>query len=241
MTTPNTLGLDDDLDSVGLVLAIERAFAVNISDQEAGSVSTMGDLHDLLVSKLEGSGGKKCQTSMAFHQVRRALKAVLGDIDIRPKTALSAIWEKAPRLLYARAQPHCDLRLASLSSTGISGIGGLLIVAVIFGAPILLIANVNGWLILALAGALTIACFILMRLDPLAFGPRMVTVGDLARRTAIQNYGALVKLDGRSDAKAIWDALVEVAGADSECLSPLEIKRSTFILQSQFERAREPV
>jgi hypothetical protein len=213
---PNTLGLDDDLDSVELLIAIERAFDVKITDQDAATVSTMGDLYDVVMSKLEGAGGEKCRTSMAFYRVRRAFKAVLGDIDIRPDTALNAIWNRSPKLLFARTQRHCDLRLASLTSTDISGFGALLIVAVIFGAPILLIAKVNGWLILALAGGLGAAGFTLTRLDPLAFGPTMVTVSDLARRTATQNYGALISLGGRSDAKAIWVALVEVAGAFSE-------------------------
>jgi|CXWL01.1.fsa_nt_gi hypothetical protein len=237
MIAPNTLGLDDDLDSVGLLIAIERAFDIKISDQDAATVSTMGDLHEVVTSKLDGAGGGKCQTSMAFYRVRRALKAVLGDIDIRPDTPLSAIWGRSPKLLFERAQRHCDPRLASLSSTDISGFGALLIVAVIFGAPILLIANVNGWMILALAGGLTAAGFMLTRLDPLAFGP-MATVGDLAQRTAGQNYGALVSLGGRSDAKAIWDALVEMAGAFSENLPAEKIERTTVILQSQFEKAR---
>ena len=102
MTAPNTLGLDDDLDSVGLVLAIERAFAVNISDQEAGPVSTMGDLHDLLVSEFEGAAGRTCHPALASYQVLRALPAVRGALDTRPYTALRALWEQAPTLLYAR-------------------------------------------------------------------------------------------------------------------------------------------
>jgi hypothetical protein len=240
MSARNTLGLDDDLDSVELLIAIERAFDVKISEQEATGVSTVGDLHDLVTSKLEGTGGEMCRTSMSFYRVRRALKAVLGNVDIRPETPLSAIWERSPKLLFAQMQRHCDLRLAPLCSTDVSGFGALLIVAAIFGAPILLIAQVNGWLILAFAGALCCAGFALTRLDPLAFGPTMVTVGDLARRTATQNYGALVSLGGRTDAQAVWKALVEVASASSENLSAEKIERDTIILQSQFERAREP-
>ena len=108
----------------------------------------------------------------------------------------------------------------------------------ILGAPILYAANVNEWLVLALAGGLP-AGFMLTRLDPLAFGPTMVTVGDLARQTATRNYGALVSLGGRSNAKAIWDALAEVASPFSENLPPDKIERATVLLQSQFERARE--
>jgi hypothetical protein len=198
----------------------------------------MGDLQDLLISKFEAAGGQKCQTSMAFYRVRRALRAVLGNIEIRPDTALSAIWNRSPKLLLARAQSHCDLRLASLSFTNISGFGGLLMAAGILGAPILSAANVNEWLVLAILGGLP-AGFLLTRLDPLAFGPTMVTVGDLARRTATRNYGALVSLGGRSSAKAIWDALVDLASPLSEDLPPEKIERATVLLQSQFAKARE--
>lgn len=238
MTAPNTLGLDDDLDSVDLLIAIERTFDFKISQEDASIVSTMGDLHDLLVSKFEHAGGGKCQTSMAFYRVRRALKAVLGDIEIRPDTALSAIWNGSPKQLFQRAQHHCDLRLASLSRTNMSGFGGLLIAAAVFAAPILLFAKVDGWLILALAAGFFAPGFALTRLDPLAFGPSMVTVGDLARRTANQNYGVLVSLGGRSNAQAIWDALAEVAATFSD-LPPEKIERATVILQSQFIKAQE--
>ena len=78
MIAPNTLGLDDDLDGVELLIAIHRAFDVEISNEDAGTINTMGDLHDLLMSKFEDTGGEKCHTSMAFYRVRRALKAVLG-------------------------------------------------------------------------------------------------------------------------------------------------------------------
>lgn len=238
MTGPNTLGLDDDLDSVELLIAIERAFDIKISDQEAASVITMGDLYEAVAAKLQGAGGEKCRTSMAFYRVRRALRAVVGDADICPDTSLRAIWSGAPKALFEQAQRHCDLRLASLSSTDISGFGALMIVAVIFGGPILLIAKVNGWLILALAVAFITAGYVLIRSDPLAFGAT-VTVGDLAQRTATQNYGVLVGLGGRSDANAIWDALVEVAASFSESLPPERIDRTTVILASQLEKARE--
>ncbi|ANP44485.1 hypothetical protein [Candidatus Viadribacter manganicus] len=237
MVAPNTLGLDDDLDSVELLIAIERAFNIKIPDQDAATASTMGDLHDIVASKLEDTGGEKCRTSMAFYRVRRALKMVLGEVDIRPDTSLSAIWGRSPKLLWAQAQRHCELRLPPLSQTNISGFGGLLIAAAIFGVPILWIAKITGWLVLALVVGLTAAGFVLTRLDPLAFGP-IATVGDLAQRTASQNYGVLVSLGGRSDTKAIWDALVEVAGAFSENLPAEKIERTTVILQSQYEKAR---
>jgi hypothetical protein len=56
------------LDGVELILAVEDAFQIHISDEEAGNVSTVGDLHDLVVSKLQGQDSKRCLTSAAFYR-----------------------------------------------------------------------------------------------------------------------------------------------------------------------------
>ncbi len=239
MTALNTLGMDDDLDTVGFVIAVERAFDIKISDHEASAVRTLGDLHDLVTSKLDGAGGDKCRTSLAFYRVRRCLRAVVGDADICPDTALRAIWQGSPKTLFARAQAHSELRLEGLSSTGIGGCGAMLILAAA-ASPALLIVKLNGWLVLSLAIGLAAVGYALLRLDPLSFEPKMVTVGDLARRTATQNYGALVRMGGRSDSQSVWDSLVEIAASESENLPAEKIQRSTLILQSQFddERAR---
>lgn len=238
VSEPNTLGLDDDLDSVELLIAIERALDVKISDQEASTVETMGDLHQIVASKLEGAGGEKCRTSMAFYRARRALQAVTGRNDIRPDTLLSGLGSGSPRSLFAEAQKHGDLRLAPLSGTKMSGIGALLIVAVLFGAPVLLIAKINGWLILALAAAFIASGVLLIRLDPLSFGRDMHTVGDLAQKMVSDNYGTLVRLGGRSDSDAVWATLVELAARGSESLPAEQIEPGTIILQSQFQKAQ---
>lgn len=238
VSEPNTLGLDDDLDSVELLIAIERALDVKISDQEASTVATMGDLHQIVVSKLKGTGGDKCRTSMAFYRARRALQAVTGRNDIRPVTPLSDLGGGSPRSLFAEAQKHCDLRLAPLSGTNMGAIGALLILAALVGAPILLIAHINGWLILALAVGFIASGMALIRLDPLSFGRELQTVGDLARIMVSDNYGALIRLGGRSDADAVWAALVELAARGSESLRAEQIKPGTIILQSQFQKAQ---
>lgn len=237
MNAPNTLDLDDDLDSLDLLSEVERVFGVEISDQEVIALVTVGDLYRVVAGKLRGAGGEKCQTSMAFYRIRRALQAVLGDVEIRPSTSLRALWHRSPRSLAEQVQRHCDLRLAPLRPTPIGGLGGLMVVATLFGAPILMIAEVDGGAILALAGCLAAVGVLLIRLDPQAFEP-MATVGDLARRTATGNYGALVRLGGRSNPTAIWEALVDVCGAFADPLPPEQIDSSTVILRSQFEKSR---
>lgn len=59
------------LDSVELLLAVEDAFQIHIEDHEAGGVSTVGDLYNLVVTKLQGQDSKRCLTSAAFYRTRR--------------------------------------------------------------------------------------------------------------------------------------------------------------------------
>lgn len=47
----NDLGADS-LDMVELVMAFEEEFAIEIRDDEAEKVNTVGDAHDLLLAKL---------------------------------------------------------------------------------------------------------------------------------------------------------------------------------------------
>lgn len=60
-------------DGVELILAVEDAFEIHISDEEAGNVSTIGDLHGLVISKLQGRDSHRCLTSAAFYRTRRGI------------------------------------------------------------------------------------------------------------------------------------------------------------------------
>jgi hypothetical protein len=84
------------LDGVELVLAVEDAFQIHILD-EVSDVLTVGELHDLVVSKMPGQDSKCCLTSAAFYRTRRGIVETLG-VDrrtIRPAKKLhqtQALW-----------------------------------------------------------------------------------------------------------------------------------------------------
>jgi hypothetical protein len=66
------------LDGVELLLAVEDAFQIHIEDHEAGGVYTVGDLYNLVVTKLQGQDSKRCLTSAAFYRTRRGIMDTLG-------------------------------------------------------------------------------------------------------------------------------------------------------------------
>lgn len=80
-------------DVIELILAVEDAFQIHIADEEAGNVSTCGDLRDLIISKLLGQDSKLCLTSAAFYRTRRSIVDTLriDRREIRPSTPLEGI------------------------------------------------------------------------------------------------------------------------------------------------------
>lgn len=65
------------LDSVELILIVEDTFGVSIRDDEAGSVRTVGELSELVWSKLKDRSettNAPCASQHAFYQLRKAGK-----------------------------------------------------------------------------------------------------------------------------------------------------------------------
>lgn len=236
MQAPNTLGLDDDMDSARFVLDLERAFDIVIADADLARVSTMGDLHDVIAANFADADGRKCETSMAFYRLRNALRRVTGDPHIRPDTALADVFPGSAKAFFRQMKAQCVLRILPPTNTNVGGWGALLIAAALLALPVLAAAKLSAWPAILGLGALVGAGATLMAADPQTYGPGVVTVGDLARKIAPLNYGALTKFGGRSSDESVWAALAEIAGHHSEVLSAQQIERSTVLLQSVFEK-----
>lgn len=122
------------LDYVELIMAIEDGFQIHIEDDEANNVSTVGDLRNLVVAKLEGPESQRCLTSAAFYRTRRGIAESLG-IDrrqIRPSTSLETLLPRSdrpekwrsiqramelelPDLVYRFEFPHNDATVGDLA------------------------------------------------------------------------------------------------------------------------------
>lgn len=66
-------------DSLSLILAVEEAFDIEIPDEEAEKVVSVGDLHEIVKAKFAAKWpvalSAPCVTSAVFYRVRRALMA----------------------------------------------------------------------------------------------------------------------------------------------------------------------
>jgi len=81
------------LDTVEIVMRIEEEFAIDLPDAELEQVRTVGDLHELVLSKLKTTTASSCLSSKAFYRTRLAIVNVLGTPkrSIRPATPLESI------------------------------------------------------------------------------------------------------------------------------------------------------
>lgn len=230
---PNTLGLDDDLDPVNAVVRLERAFAVKISDDEAASCSTVGDIYDLLHSrfatKLGGPGS--CMTSMAFYRLRRSLCGIHPGVEFRPTTPLTNYSGSNVRRFLDRLGQDTGLQLPGPHRRWLSGMGYILILIAVVGSVV--VAVTKGPTISYFGGIALFATGIAsIRLDPGALSGDCTTLGELAAKASALNYGSLADTGGAVRSKDLWDAMTEVLSGLSE-LSKSDIRRDTLILHRQ--------
>ena len=85
------------LDAVGLVMRTEDEFSITLSDDEAGTVRTVDDLYQLVLTKLDLT--HSCLSSKAFYRTRQALVACLQvpRREIRPSSDLESLLPEPTR------------------------------------------------------------------------------------------------------------------------------------------------
>lgn len=79
------------LDAVELVMRTEDEFGITLTDDEAGSIRTVGDFYQIVLSKLDAS--PSCLSSKAFYRTRQALISCLQvpRREIRPSSDLESL------------------------------------------------------------------------------------------------------------------------------------------------------
>lgn len=203
------------LDIVELVLAVEDGFQIHIEDEEASRVSTVGDLHYLVTSKLAGGGSKRCFTSAAFYRTRRGIVDALGvnRREIRPSTNLEALFpEDTRRTRWHAMQKVIGLKLPPLVFPGSTvltfTVTGLLLgiataVSAHSGVPAIALAAFVGLIVGGSA----------LRLSPgsaIAIPNREQTVGDLARDILALNPAQFASEVGGWNELEVWETLCRI-------------------------------
>lgn len=221
------------LDTVELVMEVEDAFDVEIPDDRAGQMLTVGDLYDFIVESKRDVVDPRgiCLSAATFFAIRRAL---ISEIDIlprslRPRTSVQAtLPTTGRRTLWAKLQSSLDLKLPTLCrpkwlvaiSTALAIIATLLVSVLVYQewGP-----NHAVWIgILSLVLIGVIASLITA---PFATLPRpiFVTFRGLSNVVLAHNYAKLSQKFNTWNPADVWDALqiiiVEQLGVNSELVT----------------------
>ncbi|CAL77307.1 hypothetical protein BRADO3527 [Bradyrhizobium sp. ORS 278] len=239
-----TLGLDDELDPVEVVIDIERAFDIRISDAEAHDMFTVGQMFDLLRAKLQRQDAdRKCASAMAFYRLRRALNEGAVGIGRSPSSSLGPLERIYTKPFVTSIEETTDLRLPRPAASLMGRIGGGLALLAFFGVLATLAIGVCSTIFsipvpgpptkvaIALLVAGLAAGLILTKADPGRLPKTCRTLGDLATKAAHLSYGRLVKQGADSRDDQIWRVLTEIL-ADHSGAPARQIARETFFLES---------
>ncbi len=172
------------LDYVDIIIQIEEKFNIEISDKEAITVKTVGDLHTLVLRKISSYNPDACPTSIAFYQFRRTLCETHGYAreTITPSSRLNDLFPAVNRkTIWANLKSELSLRLPTLSPSISAQIATTVCMMVIlFSAIVLLMTNYFLWWFIPVALLLyIIITSVIYRLDYGELPGSIVTVGDL--------------------------------------------------------------
>ncbi len=204
------------LDLVELVMEVEDAFGISISDEDVPTLETVGSLHQYVSKQVGERLRTPCLTAVAFYRLRRSLMSVLqvSRNELRPSTDLrQLIPSRGRRAVWRRLQASLGLKLPEPSLSRVS-----LVVVVI--APF--VAGLGCYWGRAFLGdsqttaqwapflAAAVAFLITLTLASYFAGALradLCTVGGLARGIVAHNYTALTDQVGASRETDLWDAL----------------------------------
>lgn len=214
-----------------LLESCEATFGIDIEDDEAGEVRTVGDLYDVIRWKCrtERLGASACAISDAYRNLRDHLTVRDLGTGIRPTTALPTVFGTDPRKEWAllrqmtgRKLPRLELSegettlMSMLIAVGLSaGVFGGLYVSDAFKNPTLG-ALVGLGLFLGASALVLLYDFLFSRTIP----GELRTVADLARAVASSGVPVWTRPLSHKP-EALWKALEEVVRRDQGIDGPV--------------------
>jgi hypothetical protein len=222
-----------DLDSVEIVTAVERVFGIKINDSEAERCESVGDLFDVVLSKVPHveRGALPCHASMAFRRIRRAIRENSHAERIAPDTKLSTVMPASGQRKWWR-RLAASTGLTMPSSRPSNGSGRRKASGLAAGCIVGAVAFVCGAAGLSLVlGAMAVMLFtpswgVDRHAEAVGLGVD-ATVGDLAKIAAGLNAGELTKPYSQIRKSDAWAALEGVIRDFSGFTGPIE-RRTRF-------------
>lgn len=220
------------LDSVEILVNVENAFGITISNYEAEKIYTVGDIHNIVWRNIQGRQSMRCRSQQLFYRLRYILinrYKVPGEA-IQLNASLNNIFpQKNRRLKYHKLQKELQLKLPQLVLpviwaraffiTGFILIAGTLAVAFVlrFGY------HKTRWMYLIPVLGIITTVFISNILDAVRteFFPHKVK--DYTKEVLALNYGTLMQdknIDRKEMEALINNVIAETIGLDLQEIAP---------------------
>lgn len=220
------------LDSVEILVNVENAFGITISNYEAEKISTVGDIHNVVWRSVQGRQSMRCRSQQLFYRLRYILinKFNAAHEGIVPEASLNKIFpNNNRRLKYHRLHKELNLKLPelvlppiwarALTVTGITLIPGMLAVALV----LMYGYNRTRWLYLLPALGLLATIFISNILDAVRVQFRPDKMRDYTQAVLALNYGTLMQESSLSRKEmeiVVNNIIAETIGLELHEISP---------------------
>jgi len=202
----HSLELVDDAASQALS-DLERSLGFRFHADALTTCRTVGDLFRAVARELAGTGGEACASALAFYRLRRALTPYAGGERLRPSSVLAAFVQIPPRRLFKRIEAETRLHLPPPTNSWL-GHAAFAIATLAFLGMIPVHLLYPGWtLFTILLMPVSIWTF---AIDPGRYAGDCRTLGDLAKKTALLNFGPLLEAGAWPRQAEQWEVLTEI-------------------------------
>lgn len=214
------------LDSVEILMNVEKTFNINIPDQEAEKIITVEDFHNSVWQHLEGKHSDKCKSQSLFYQLRQSFVDTFNfsKRDFRLDTSLNDIFPNNDRRqIYSNFERANNLKFPKLVLTKslskflnsfgvVSILGGL-------GLSLILIYffNYSNWSFLIPVAGIVLTTLISKALKPRRTVIEPPQVRDFIQQVLTINYASLTKEQGANRKEVelvINQTIADMAGLD---------------------------
>jgi acyl carrier protein len=223
------------LDTVELIMEIEDAFEIRITENSSEKMETVGDVYQYVLDQQKNQLGQQpavCLTAVTFYKLRRMLTAELG-LDrgqLRPDSSTYAILPTENRgQQWARLEKALQLKLPELAMSPLLGnlcwigpvLAGILLALLMlppFPLPAAVLAGGIGCLILL------ITCYGIAESHATLPAPAFATLGDLAKVVLADNVTTIRRQYAAPNRSDTWEVLqaiiVKQLGVDPKDVTP---------------------
>jgi acyl carrier protein len=220
------------LDSVEIIMEVEKTFGISIPDKEAEKIITVGDFHEAVWKHLNGKLSDKCKSQVLFYRLRQSFTDTFDfpKQHLKMDSSLNEIFpELNRRKLYVDFAESNQLKFSPLVlkepwSGILAWFGFITIVGGLMLALILInFLDYTKWTLLIPSAGILFTILLSELFTPKRTVIKPATIRDFTRQIVAMNYATLVDINGsnRKEVASVINHIIALkVGIDLEEITP---------------------